>query len=86
MSWRLKQIRTVAATHMHVNLEDLFLTHTVQEFRMMGGYTEHLKRELSNLREVCVWRGVLAWDNTTCGKELSWESIGQFSPSGKTLC
>ena len=33
-----------------------------------------------------MWRGVLAWDNTTCGKELSWESIGQFSPSGKTLC
>ena len=71
---------------MHVSLADLFLTHTVQEFRMMGGYTEHLKRELSNL-----WEGVCVEGSACLGQydmwqRTQWESIGQFSPSGKTLC
>ena len=43
MSWRLKHIRAIAA--MYVSSVDLLFRLTTQQFSMVGGYTEDLKKQ-----------------------------------------
>ena len=58
VSWRLNRIRLIAA--MYMSSADLHFISTTQEFSMVGGYTEDLKKKCQN-REVGAYTGMAAF-------------------------